>query len=64
LFARHDDAELLSYGVPPDWLTAIRAKLRRLIGDQPRMGERLEVQSLDAIARRLHDVGCKKRFVR
>ncbi|MCX6848366.1 MAG: UvrD-helicase domain-containing protein [Verrucomicrobia bacterium] len=34
---------------------ALRAKLRRLIGNQPRIGERLEVQSLDAVARRLYE---------
>lgn len=34
--------------------TALRSKLHRLIGSQPRLAERLEVHSLGAIARRLY----------
>lgn len=33
---------------------ALRARLRRLIGNEPRLGERLEVHSLDGIAGRLY----------
>lgn len=35
---------------------ALRTKLRRLIGNQPRVAERLEVHSLDAFAMRLHEL--------
>ena len=34
---------------------ALRAKLRRLISHEPRVGERLEVQSLDEVGKRLHE---------
>lgn len=34
---------------------ALRIKLRRLIGDQPRLGERIEVQAMNAIGRRLYE---------
>lgn len=33
---------------------ALRTKLRRLIGNEPRLGERIDVDSLDAVALRLH----------
>ena len=35
---------------------ALRTKLRRLISNQPRLGERLEVQALDAVGERLYEV--------
>ena len=35
--------------------SALRTRLRRLISNQPRLGERLEVHSLDAIAERLYE---------
>jgi len=35
---------------------ALRTKLRRLISNQPRLGERLEVQALDAVGERLYAV--------
>jgi superfamily I DNA/RNA helicase len=35
---------------------ALRVKLRRLIGNEPKLGERLEVHATNAIARRLHDL--------
>lgn len=34
---------------------SLQARLRRLVGDNPRLGERVEVQSIPAIARRLHE---------
>jgi len=34
---------------------ALATKLRHLIGNQPRLGERIEVQSLNAIGRRLYE---------
>lgn len=35
---------------------ALRTKLRRLLSNEPRLGERIEVHAIDAIARRLYDV--------
>lgn len=35
---------------------ALRTKLRRLISNEPRLGERIEVHAIDAIARRLYDL--------
>ena len=35
---------------------ALRTKLRRLIGSEPLLGERIEVHSLDAIGRRLYEL--------
>lgn len=34
---------------------ALHAKLRRLIGNEPRLGERIEVHAMDAIGERLHE---------
>ena len=34
---------------------ALRTKLRRLIGNEPRIGERLEVHAVDAIGKRLYE---------
>ncbi len=35
---------------------ALRTKLRRLISNEPRLGERIEVHAIDAVARRLYDL--------
>lgn len=35
---------------------ALRMNLRRLIGNEPRLGERLEVHAIDAVARRLYEL--------
>jgi mRNA-degrading endonuclease RelE of RelBE toxin-antitoxin system len=35
---------------------ALRTKLKRLIGNEPRLGERLEVHALNAIGRRLYEL--------
>src|SRR5688500_16460492 len=35
---------------------ALRTRLRRLIGNEPRIAERLDVYSLDGIGRRLHEL--------
>jgi mRNA-degrading endonuclease RelE of RelBE toxin-antitoxin system len=37
---------------------ALRAKLRRLISNEPRLGERVEVHALNAIAKRLYELNC------
>jgi mRNA-degrading endonuclease RelE of RelBE toxin-antitoxin system len=45
---------LTTFSVP--LANALRDKLRRLVGNEPRIAERLEVHATDAIARRLHDL--------
>lgn len=37
---------------------ALRAKLRRLISNEPRLGERLEVYAMNTIGRRLYELHC------
>ena len=39
---------------------ALRTKLRRLIGNEPRLGERLEVHSVNAIGQRLYELNIGK----
>lgn len=39
---------------------ALRTKLRRLISNEPRLGERLEVQSMNEIGRRVYEANCGK----
>jgi hypothetical protein len=52
--ARHNpDARVLLTTFSDTLANALRAKLRRLIGNEPLLGERVEVASLDAIGRRL-----------
>ncbi|HHJ19283.1 MAG TPA: DNA helicase [Gammaproteobacteria bacterium] len=40
---------------------SLRTKLRRLISNEPQLGERLEVHSIDAIGRRLYEIHCIKK---
>ena len=42
---------------------ALRTKLRRLLGGEPRLGERIEVHSMNAIGRRLYELHFRKRQV-
>lgn len=37
---------------------SLRTKLRRLISNEPQLGERLEVHSIDAMGRRLYEMRC------
>lgn len=39
---------------------ALRSKLRLLISNEPRLGERIEVQAMNSIGRRLHEVNLGK----
>jgi superfamily I DNA/RNA helicase/mRNA-degrading endonuclease RelE of RelBE toxin-antitoxin system len=50
------DARVLLTTFSTPLANALRAMLRRLIGNEPRIGERLEVHSLDEIGLRLHDL--------
>jgi mRNA-degrading endonuclease RelE of RelBE toxin-antitoxin system len=51
----NDDARVLLTTFSDTLANALRLRLRLLIGNQPRMAERLEVQSMTAIARRLYE---------
>lgn len=50
------DARVLLATFSEPLANALRVKLRRLIGNEPRIGERLEVHALDSIGRRLHEL--------
>src|SRR5579863_2487204 len=50
------DARVLLTTFSDALANALRTKLRRLISNEPRLGERLEVHSMNAIGRRLHEV--------
>lgn len=54
LARKHEDARVLLTTFSDTLAHALRTKLRRLISNEPRLAERLEVHSLDAIAMRLH----------
>lgn len=49
----HPDARVLLTTFSDTLAHALAARLRRLIGNEPRLGERLEVHSMNAIGRRL-----------
>jgi superfamily I DNA/RNA helicase/mRNA-degrading endonuclease RelE of RelBE toxin-antitoxin system len=50
----HADARVLLTTFSDTLASALRTKLRRLIASEPRLGERIDVHSLDAIGTRLH----------
>ena len=49
------DARVLLTTFSDTLANALRTKLRRLISSEPRLGERLEVQAMDAVGRRLYE---------
>jgi hypothetical protein len=49
------DARILLTTFSDTLASALRTKLGRLIGAEPRLRERIDVDALDAVARRLHD---------
>ena len=51
----HPDARVLLATFSDTLANALRVKLRRLIGNQPNIGERLEVHSMGGICRRLYE---------
>ena len=63
LARKHPDARVLLTTFSEPLANALRTKLRRLIGNQPRLGERLEVHSMDAIGRRLYELNFGKPHV-
>lgn len=60
LAQEHEDARVLLTTFSESLANALRTKLRRLIGNQPRLAERLEVHSMDAIGRRLYELNIEK----
>jgi len=52
----HPEARVLLTTFSDPLANALRTKLRRLIHHEPRLGERLEVHAIDAIARRLYEL--------
>jgi mRNA-degrading endonuclease RelE of RelBE toxin-antitoxin system len=50
----HSDARVLLTTFSDTLANALRTKLKRLLGNEPRLGERIDVYSLDAIALRLY----------
>jgi superfamily I DNA/RNA helicase len=50
------DARVLLTTFSDTLANALRTKLRRLISNEPRIGERLEVHAIDAIGRRLYEL--------
>ena len=59
----HPDARVLLTTFSESLANALRTKLRRLIGNEPRLGERLEVHSMNAIGRRLYELNVGKAHV-
>lgn len=53
LARKHPDARILLTTFSEPLASALRAKLQRLLGNEPRLGERVEVHSMNATARRL-----------
>lgn len=52
----HPDARILLTTFSPVLANALRHNLRRLIGNEPRLGERIDVRDLDSVALRLYKV--------
>ena len=50
------DARVLLATFSDTLASALRTKLRRLIGNEPRLGERLEVHAMNAIGQRLYEL--------
>ncbi|MGH8545178.1 MAG: 3'-5' exonuclease, partial [Gammaproteobacteria bacterium] len=54
LARKHPGARILLATFTETLANALRARLRRLIGNEPRIAERVEVEALDGLALRLH----------
>ena len=57
------DARVLLTTFSGPLASALRTKLKRLIGNEPRLGERLEVHDLDAIGERLYSLNFGKQQI-
>jgi superfamily I DNA/RNA helicase len=60
LARKHEDARVLLTTFSETLANALRARLRRLIGNEPRLGERLEVHSMRSLAMRLYEANFGK----
>lgn len=60
LAQKHPDSRVLLTTFSEPLSNALATKLRHLIGKQPRLGERIEVHSLNAIGRRLYETNVGK----
>lgn len=58
LACNHPEARVLLATFSDTLANALRTKLRRLISNQPRLGERLEVHAMSAIGERLYEMHC------
>jgi mRNA-degrading endonuclease RelE of RelBE toxin-antitoxin system len=56
LAKRHPDARILLTTFSDTLANALRTKLKRLLGNEPRLAERIDLYSLPAIGRRLYQV--------
>lgn len=56
LARKHPDARVLLTTFSDTLANVLRTKLRRLIGNEPRIAERLEVHAMDAIGKRLFEL--------
>ena len=56
LSRNHPDARILLTTFSDLLANSLKTKLRRLISNEPQLGERLEVHSIDAIGRRLYEI--------
>jgi len=54
LVRKHAEARVLLTTFSETLASALRVKLRRLLGNEPRLGERVEVHSMNAAAKRLY----------
>jgi len=55
LARKYPDARVLLTMFSDTLANALRTKLKRLLGNEPRLGERIDVHSIDAIGMRLHE---------
>jgi mRNA-degrading endonuclease RelE of RelBE toxin-antitoxin system len=60
LAKRHPDSRLLLTTFSEPLSNALGTKLRHLIGNQPRLGERIEVHSLNTVGKRLYETNIGK----
>lgn len=60
LARKHPDARVLLATFSDTLANALRTRIKRLISNEPHLGERLEVHSMDAIGLRLYELNCGK----
>ena len=61
LARQHPDSRVLLTTFSGTLARALQTKLRRLISNEPRLGERVDVQALNAVAERLYEMHVGKR---